>query len=220
MHDTGYLDLLVEDTANSTLFELTADSSGTLVRLFGIHLPDGTGPMFTADLNNDGHTDLLIQSGTAIDVFLGNTDGILTTGTPYSLGTGINSALLQDMDGDSHPDLVIESTAGHIDILHGFPDGTFSATSSGGTNALDPATGAGGHLIAALPQSGLPQFLYTATQAGVSVLSLDSVSPPHSTPSTTQDPVLPTTPPTSSPTSTMTAHPTSPSTLLKASQSS
>ena len=54
LHDTGYLDLLVEDEANPSLLTLTTDSSGTLVRLVGTKLMSGTGPMFVADLNGDG----------------------------------------------------------------------------------------------------------------------------------------------------------------------
>src|SRR5271156_3939705 len=49
LHDTGYLDLLVEDVANPSLITLTTDSSGTLVRLVGTKLESGTGPMGAAD---------------------------------------------------------------------------------------------------------------------------------------------------------------------------
>ena len=176
MHPSGYLDLLVEDVANSSLIELTADSSGTLVRLYAIRLPDGTGPMFTADLNGDGNTDLVIQSTpiggsattTTADVFFGNPDGILTSPTSYPGPTGIGSMILQDVDADGHPDLLIEGATGHIDILHGLPDGTFATTSEGGTNSLDPTTGAGGHLIALTAS----RTLYTATPAGISALQL------------------------------------------------
>ncbi len=177
MHPSGYLDLLVEDAANSAFFELTADSSGTLVRLYGIHLPDGTGPMYTADLNGDGNTDLVIQTtpnsapgntgGAAADVFFGNPDGLLTAPTSYTGPSGVRSAILQDVDSDGHPDLLIESTTGHLDILHGNPDGTFATATEGGTTTLDPTTGAGGHLIALSGQS-----LYTATPAGISALQL------------------------------------------------
>ncbi len=174
MHDSGFLDLLVEDTANNTLFELTADSSGTLVRLFGIHLPDGTGPLTTADLNGDGHTDLILQGTNAqgistIDIYLGSADGIISVpNTRIPAPNGLRSLLLQDVDADGHPDLILESASGHLDIFHGFPDGTFSATSSGGTAKLNPATGAGGHLIALSNN-----HLYTATPAGLSALQLN-----------------------------------------------
>ena len=184
MHPSGYLDLLVEDAANSALFELTADSSGTLVRLYGIHLPNGTGPISTADLNGDGNIDVIIQTtpnsapgntggstsaggGGSIDVLFGNPDGRRTPRTSYTGPAGGRGARLQDIDSDGHLDLLIESPTGHLDLLHGNPDGTFSNTSEGGTNTLDPATGAGGHLIALTGQ-----HLYTATPAGISALTL------------------------------------------------
>lgn len=173
MHDTGYLDLLVEDTANSALFELTADSSGVLVRLIGMQLPDGTGPMATADLNGDGHTDLVIQgqrTGT-VDVMLGSVDGILQPPTRLAGATGIQSMLLHDLDGDGHPDLLLEGANGHLDLYHGLPDGTFSTSPEGGSGSLDGSTGTGGHLIA-LTDSG--QHLYTATPTGISLLQPQS----------------------------------------------
>lgn len=173
MHDTGYLDLLVEDIANSALFELTADSSGVLVRLIGMQLPDGTGPMATADLNGDGHTDLVIQgqrTGT-VDVMLGSVDGILQPPTRVAGATGIQSMLLHDLDGDGHPDLLLEGANGHLDLHHGLPDGTFSANSEGGSGSLDGTTGTGGHLIAI---TDVGQHLYTATATGISLLQPQS----------------------------------------------
>ena len=175
MHDTGYLDLLVEDTANSSLFELTAGPSGTLIRLYGIHLPDGTGPMATADLNADGHTDLVIHTPSnngVIDVFTGSVGGLLSGPATYCGPNGVRSFLLQDIDADAHPDFILEGANGTLDILHGFPDGTFSTTSSGGTNTLSPTTGAGGHLIALTAN-----HLYTATPAGISLLQASNLKP-------------------------------------------
>jgi hypothetical protein len=169
MHPSGHLDLLVEDSANAALFELTADASGTLVRLYGIHLPHAAGPMFTADLNGDGNTDVVIQSS-VIDVLFGNADGILSAATTYSGVAGVRSMLLQDVDSDGHPDILVEGTTGHLDVLHGNSDGTFSMASSGGTGSLDPATGAGGRLIGLTAARNL----YTATAAGVGVLQVQA----------------------------------------------
>lgn len=173
MHDTGYLDLLIEDTANDALFELTADASGTLVRLFGIHLPDGTGPMTPADLNGDGHTDVVLQGKTSANIFLGSPDGIISTPTQYPGPAGLRSLLLQDFDADGHPDLLFESSTGHLDLFHGLTDGTFSPSPSGGTATLDPTTGAGGHLLA-FSRTNTGSHLYTATPAGISLLNLQS----------------------------------------------
>ena len=171
LHDTGYMDLLVEDVANPSLITLTADSNGTLVRIVGTKLETGVGPMVAADLNGDGHTDLAIQSvlGGVVDVFMGSTDGLLTAAGAYAGSSAVESMLLHDVDGDGHPDLVVEGTNGKIEILHGNADGSFAASSEGGSGSADATTGMGGHLVGTVDVGGLRNF-FTATPAGVSVL--------------------------------------------------
>jgi len=176
LHDTGYLDLLVEDVANPSLLTLTTDSSGILVRIVGTKLQSGTGPMVAADLNGDGHTDLAIQSvlggtvsGGTADVFLGSADGLLTAAGTYAGSTPVQSMLLHDVDGDGHLDLVLEGANGRIEILHGNTDGSFATTSEGGSGSADATTGMGGHLVAVTDLGGRHNF-YTTTPAGMSVL--------------------------------------------------
>ena len=171
LHDTGYLDLLVEDVANPSLITLTTDSSGTLIRLVGTKLQSGTGPMVAADLNGDGHTDLVIQSvlGGAANVFFGSADGLLVAAGSYAGSTPVQSMLLHDVDGDGHLDLVVEGTNGQIEILHGNADGSFAATSEGGSGSADGTTGLGGHLVAVTDVGALHNF-YTTTPIGMSVL--------------------------------------------------
>ncbi len=171
LHDTGYLDILVEDVANPSLLTLTTDSSGTLIRLVGTKLQSGTGPMVAADLNGDGHTDLVIQSvlGGAANVFLGSADGLLVAAGSYAGSSPVQSMLLHDVDGDGHPDLVVEGTNGQIEILHGNTDGSFAAASEGGSGSADGTTGLGGHLVAVTDVGALHNF-YTTTPIGMSVL--------------------------------------------------
>jgi len=171
LHDTGYLDLLVEDVANPSLITLTTDSSGTLIRIVGTKLQGGTGPMVAADLNGDGHADLVIQSttGGAADVFFGSADGLLTVAGTYAGSSPVQSMLLHDVDGDGHLDLVVEGANGQIQILHGNADGSFATTSEGGSGSADGTTGMGGHLVAITDVGALHNF-YTTTPAGMSVL--------------------------------------------------
>jgi hypothetical protein len=179
LHDTGYLDVLVEDVANPSLLTLTTDSSGTLVRLVGTKL-QSVGPMVAADLNGDGHTDLVIKSvlggtasGGAVNVFFGSADGLLTAAGTYAGSSAVESMLLHDVDGDGHLDLVLEGANGRIEFLHGNTDGSFATTSEGGSGSADATTGVGGHLIAVTDVGGRHNF-YTATPAGMSVLSEQS----------------------------------------------
>jgi hypothetical protein len=163
LHDTGYLDLLVEDAANPSLITLTSDETGTLVRIVGTQLQSGVGPMVTADLNGDGHTDLVIQSvtGGVADVFLGSSDGLLTPSGVYAGSSAAQSMLLRDVDDDGHPDLVLEDIYGQIEIFHGNADGSFSTVSEGGSGGADATTGLGGHLVAVTGAPGQHIF-YTA----------------------------------------------------------
>lgn len=171
LHDKGTLDLLVEDAANPSLITLTSDESGVLVRIVGTRLQGGVGPMATADLNGDGHTDLVIQSvvGGVVDVFLGSTDGLLTLFESFAGSSTTRSMLLHDVDDDGHPDLVLEGVDGRIEIFHGEADGSFSTSSEGGSGSADATTGLGGHLVAVTDIAGCHNF-YTATSAGISVL--------------------------------------------------
>ncbi len=175
LHDTGYLDLLVEDVANPSLITLTTDSSGTLTRIVATKLQSGTGPIAAADLNGDGHTDLVIQStlSGAVDVFLGSADGLLTAAGTYSGSSAVESMLLHDVDGDGHPDLVLEGADGRIEILHGNANGSFSASPKGGSGSADPTTGLGGHLVG-VSDGVWGHSFYTATPAGLSVLAEQS----------------------------------------------
>ncbi len=140
----------MEDVANPSLITLTTDSSGVLVRIVGTKLATGTGPMVAADLNGDGHTDIVIQSvsGGVADVFLGSADGLLTASGTYAGSSAVQSMLLHDVDGDGRLDLVLEGANGRIEILHGNADGSFAAASEGGSGSADGTTGIGGHLVA------------------------------------------------------------------------
>src|SRR5439155_616839 len=100
--------------------------------------------MTTADLNGDGHTDLVLQGTSAIDVFLGNADGILSTpNSRYPGPHGVQSMLLRDIDADGHPDLLLEGANGHLAILYANPDGTLQTSRSFSANqpALTGALG-------------------------------------------------------------------------------
>jgi hypothetical protein len=170
LHDTGDMDLLVEDTANPSLITLTTDGQ-TLIRIVATKLASGTGPMVAADLNGDGHMDLVIQStlGGVADVFFGSADGLLTAAGAYAGSSAVQSMLLHDVDGDGHLDLVVEGVGGRIEILHGNADGSFASAPEGGSGMADAAMGVGGHLVAIANVGGGHRF-YTATPAGLSVL--------------------------------------------------
>ena len=138
-------------------------------------LPAGTGPALVADLNRDGNNDLTVTGlrGSAAQIFLGTVNGLSSSSAPttFAGSSGVRSLLVQDVNSDGRPDLIVEGSNGHIDVFPGNGDGTFASTSIGGTGPLDGRTGNGGHLIVAadLNHDGLLDAL-TATPAGISTL--------------------------------------------------
>src|ERR1035441_9455247 len=181
--------LIIEDSANNLVTILanggTVANNGVLTAFTVwnyIHLSaaDGPGPIYAADLNGDGNTDLVIncQNSQSALVYFGNGDNTFRPPVRYTFGGHVHSMLLEDMDGDGHPDMVVEADNGVIEIFHGNPDGTFATTSEGGTSALvDGYSGNGGHLAAIYAEAANPAKLdiLTTTPIGLSVLQPQAV---------------------------------------------
>jgi hypothetical protein len=185
----GVPGLVAVDSVNRVLYTFTNSgqtnngSSGILstITLKGTSaLPVNLsgGPFYIADLNGDGKTDFILNTQTSLSstghaalAYLGNGDGTFQSPQTYNFDHNVWSMLLHDMDGDGHPDLVVEGDQGVIEIFHGNPDGTFNVGSEGGTGSLNGLSGNGGHLIAAadVNHDGVLDLI-TATPAGVSVL--------------------------------------------------
>ncbi|HEY4382331.1 MAG TPA: VCBS repeat-containing protein, partial [Acidobacteriaceae bacterium] len=158
-------ELAFEDTANNYLFVYAntgvAGTGGVLTgftQMPTVLLPavDGSGPIYTGDLNGDGVADFVIngQTGHSASVYLGKADGTFQFSHRYVFDKNVHSMLLQDMDGDNRLDIVVEGDNGVIEIFKGNGDGTFATTSEGGTAAgVDGYSGQGGHLAAINPIS-------------------------------------------------------------------
>jgi hypothetical protein len=183
----------IEDSANSMLYVFNVSNAVatngvlagvTLTTAIALPPADGAGPIYTGDFNGDGNTDLIVnnQAGLAATVYLGNGNGTFQAGTRYAFGGHVHSMLLQDMNGDGHPDMVVEGDNGVIQIYLGNTDGTFSSTSAGGTptgiNGPNGFVGEGGHLaaIADVNHDGVLDIL-TTTPIGLSVLLGQSGTP-------------------------------------------
>jgi hypothetical protein len=94
------------------------------------------GAFATADLNGDGHPDVLVGNGSipGIAVLLNKGDGSLTQ-PPTMYGTGGNPAggiVASDLNGDGRPDLAFPAHSG-IGIMLNKGDGTFGSPAFYGT---------------------------------------------------------------------------------------
>src|SRR5208283_4989141 len=152
----GLPQLLVEDSANNELYIFS--NTGTpgyalpSIKLISppIALSGGAGPIYTGSFDNQtGNFDknsnafFIIngQTNHSATVYLGNGNGGFHVSQTVP---GVYSMLLQDMDGDGIPDMVVEGSNGAIEIFNGNGDGTFQTTSEGGTGSGDPHAGDGG----------------------------------------------------------------------------
>lgn len=181
----GPVDLIGEDTTTNTLFTFHANptpASGSssfpngFISHVNINLPDGAGPVIVQDLNGDGNPELIVngQTGFQAAIFTGAASGIATGASPALRipgVSGVHSLLVQDLNKDGRPDMVVEGSNGHIDVFAGNGDGTFQTTSIGGSGSLDGTTGNGGRLISLgdFNKDGNPDAL-TATPTGISTL--------------------------------------------------
>ena len=169
--------VLVEDIANSNLYEVFTNPDGShgLYPAAGTPgtLTNGANQMIVQDLNGDGVSDVIVQGANAIEVIKGVAigEGEVAFSAPAFYPIQANSMLLYNVDNDSFTDLVVEGANGGFNVYHGNGDGTFATTSEGGTAAqgLDGTTGYGGTLIGA-SSVGTKRNFYTANPAGFSVL--------------------------------------------------
>ena len=85
-----------------------------------------TASVAMADLNGDGHPDLVVaNSGSnSVGVLLNNGDGTFQAAISFSSGEySADSVAIADLNGDGHPDLVV--AGGGVSVLLGNGDGTF-----------------------------------------------------------------------------------------------
>jgi len=118
-NEDGNLDLAMIDSFNNSVLVALNQGDGTFGSPASYSIPSGNS-LLTADVNNDGHLDLVSDTGS---VLLGKGDGTFTSG--QSVGaTGIS--LAGDFNGDGKLDLV--SPGNPTSIFLGNGDGTFHTT--------------------------------------------------------------------------------------------
>ncbi|HSZ57081.1 MAG TPA: FG-GAP-like repeat-containing protein, partial [Tepidisphaeraceae bacterium] len=153
LNGDGYPDLVVTNSGGHGYYSTPGDTVSVLLNNGdGTFKPQqelttGYGPssVAIADLNGDGHPDLVVTNfggggylsypGDSVSVLLGNGDGTFKTQQTFDTGKyGPDSVAIADLNGDGNPDLVVADfgipyfTRGNtVSVLLGKGDGTFQS---------------------------------------------------------------------------------------------
>lgn len=156
----GHLDLAVGTYSPGTVEIFLGNGSGDFTEHDDYTLASlaGVGVVVAADLNGDGHTDLVVTTSdegnnygySSVFVLLGDGSGGFApaSGSPFAAPTNPTSVAVADFNRDGHPDLAIaggehsyfgQSVGGEVAILLGDGSGRFSSASGSpivfGTNS-------------------------------------------------------------------------------------
>ncbi|MGH9745672.1 MAG: FG-GAP-like repeat-containing protein [Candidatus Acidiferrales bacterium] len=132
---SGFADLIVVNNTNDTLEVFLGKGDGTFTVpsvAASTIIPTGRAPssIAAADLNGDGHIDIVVtnQNDNTVSVFLGNGDGTFKKRTDLTVGTAPVWVSTGDFSGDGFLDLAVANNSDNtVSILNGVGDGTFQA---------------------------------------------------------------------------------------------
>jgi hypothetical protein len=126
----------------------------------------------TADLNGDGHPDLLLQNSSTRQImvaYLGGSNGTVVTGTQDLNGSGFGgwtAVGMQDMNGDGHPDLILVNDATGESIVNYF--GGELGVAYLGSNYLDRSGSSDWKLV--VPSRSAPAVMGAANSDAASAI--------------------------------------------------
>jgi len=138
-NDDGKLDLILMNSSGMEV--LLGNGDGTFAAAAAVAFSGVTPSIFAVgDFNRDGLLDVAIADASKGRVFilLGSGGGSFTAGLNYALTP--TTLLVQDIDGDTNPDLVMISTRSVLVAL-GNGDGTFQTVSTFRTGGISVLSG-------------------------------------------------------------------------------
>jgi Bacterial Ig-like domain (group 3)/FG-GAP-like repeat len=169
--------LIVEDSANGTLYLLAVTGAGSAATPLGVQVKstisipaaDGAGPIYTGDFNSDGKMDFVIngQSSHSASVYLGNGDGTFQAPVRYGFDHNVVSMLLGNADRDKQADMVVLGEDGAIETFHGNADGSFATSSEGRVEGGSDGAVIGPTALADIDQDGCADLVGLDRSAGV-----------------------------------------------------
>jgi hypothetical protein len=108
---SGFTDLAVANQGDDSISVFQANGDGTFKTPTLTQLPTGFAPgaLAAADLNGDGHLDLIVadSGNNTFSVLLGNGDGTFMTRADYATGNEPVYVALGDFDGDGAVDIAV-----------------------------------------------------------------------------------------------------------------
>ena len=152
----GHPDVVTADYGSGDVSVLLNHGDGTFAA--AVDYPVGNGPLsvVVADVNGDGIPDLVVaNSGVnaldpangdvdSVSILLGRGDGTFAPKASYPVGTGPESVVVADFNGDGHPDIATANLfADSVSVLLNAGDGTFTARTdyAAGVNPMSLAAG-------------------------------------------------------------------------------
>jgi Bacterial Ig-like domain (group 3)/FG-GAP-like repeat len=126
----GKQDVVFSDLGWPQIWICLGDNAGHFTQTTELNDQNPAFNIYLGDFNRDGKLDLigLENEAARIAVYLANGDGAFAPPVYYGVPGGPESALVRDMDGDGHPDMVTTGGDNVLRVLHGNSDGTFSPT--------------------------------------------------------------------------------------------
>ncbi|MBZ5502562.1 MAG: FG-GAP-like repeat-containing protein [Acidobacteriia bacterium] len=117
---TGFTDLAVANQGDDTISIFQGNGDGTFKTPTLVHLPAGSAPraLAAADLNRDGHIDLVVadQGHNTVSVFLGNGDGTFQAPTDYPTGNSPVSVALGSFTGNGALDIAVANSGNSVTV--------------------------------------------------------------------------------------------------------